>query len=745
MDDVRDAFLVWSVAELVGVLGLPAAGFLFTRLPGAGLALARPLALLVLAYPVWLLASLGLVPYGRASVLLGVAALAALSAWALRRTRPLLTRGGLPLRLWLAGELIFSIAFFGWAALRAFTPEVLETEKPMDMAFVNAVNRSEWFPPHDPWLAGADLNYYYYGHYLVALLVRTTGVEPAVGYNLALALFYALVASALFAVAAALSLAARRAAPRLRAALLPGLAAVLFGVVLGNLAGAVELLERPGSVGAYDWFAPSRVIEGTANEFPLFSFLLGDLHAHVLATPFALVAVAFALQVALAGPRLPAPWLPAGVELLLGALVLGSLYAVNTLDFPTALLVVLAAVVVWIAGPGRRNRRWAVSLWALALPVAALALFAPFVAAFSPHTDGVALVTEHEPFTELMWELLLIYALPAWVLVAAFCERLGRPRRELAWASVLVLVVLVLLAPDRVAGLALLLGAVAVALHAAFDTRLGQGRRFFWILVAVGVGLVAIGDFAYIRDAFDGTPSYRLNTVFKAGYQAWFLLAVAAAYAVFRDDWRLRRPVLLAWRAGLAALVLVLAVYPLLGSYSRTDGFSGERTLDGMRWLERRSPGDAEAIRWLRDEVDGAPTIVEAVGPDYSPAGHARVATFTGLPTVVGWGGHEVQWGHDPGRRPADVDSLFRTSDTTRARRLLARYGVQYVFVGSLERAAYPRASLAKFARLGRPVFSSGGTTVYAVGAADSGRTPAAAPERASNPPQRREVAGDRR
>jgi uncharacterized membrane protein len=135
-----------------------------------------------------------------------------------------------------------------------------------------------------------------------------------------------------------------------------------------------------------------------------------------------------------------------------------------------------------------------------------------------------------------------------------------------------------------------------------------------------------------------------------------------------------------------------------------------------MAWLERSSADDADAIGWLRSRVAGAPTILETVGPDFDPAGAARVSTFTGLPTVLGWAGHETQWGHDTGSRGNDVIELYGTTSIARARKLLDRYRVGYVFVGSLERAEYPEESLRKFARLGRIVFRRGGTTVYRVG-----------------------------
>jgi YYY domain-containing protein len=707
-----EAFLFWGFALLVGLVALPTAGFLFARLPGRGLALARPLGVLLLAYPVWLLASVDVLPYRAWSPYFGLVLLVAVGGaiW-VAAGRPL--PGGATLRLWLVGEAVFTIAFFAWALMRSFAPDVWNTEKPMDMAFVNAVNRSESFPPHDPWMSGESLNYYYFGHYVVALLIRAAGVDPASGFNLGVALFYALTASALYAVAATLALSRRPTA--LTRAILAGLLTVLFALMLGNLAGAAELLGDPRPLGQYDWWSPSRVIDGTANEFPFFSYLLGDLHAHVMATPFALVAVAYALQLALGGPRGgrgSRALALAAAELIVAALVLGSLYAINSLDFPTALLLVAGGAVLWLIRPAA-DRIGRTLVWLPLLALTALALFAPFIARYRPDAAGVALVRERDSFMNFARDVVLIYGLPLWILAAALGHRLGAPFKYVAWGGVALLVLLVVMAPERVAGLFLVGAVAAVALHAALDRRLIQPERFFWLLVALALSLVAVGEFAYIRDDFAETASYRFNTVFKAGYQAWFLLAIAAGCGVVWASGWLRRPLLRAWAAGIAVLVALLTVYPIAGSYARTNGFSAEPTLDGSRWLATSEPGDAGAIRWFRANVRGSPTILEAYGPDFSQEGHGRISTFTGLPTVIGWAGHELQWGHDPGSRPDDVRLAYSTLDLRAARRVLAMYDVRFVVVGSLERAGYPTDGLAKFDRLGRRVYESNGTIVY--------------------------------
>jgi uncharacterized membrane protein len=270
-----------------------------------------------------------------------------------------------------------------------------------------------------------------------------------------------------------------------------------------------------------------------------------------------------------------------------------------------------------------------------------------------------------------------------------------------------------LLAPVDFAGVAAVAALLVVALGALLSRKLAAPERFLWLLIAGGLVCILVPELVYVRDEFDGSDLYRMNTVFKLGYQAWLLLAVAAACALpWASAWLPRR----AWPlwAGITAVLLLLgAVYPYAGTYARKAGFANSPTLDGLNWLRPSAPGDPAAIDWIRANTPGSAVVLEAVGPDYSAFGHGRISTFTGRPTVLGWGGHEVQWDHQPGTREADVSTLYRTRDLARARELIARYGIEYVVFGPIERTTYGDGGLAKWDQLGEKVFDREGTAIW--------------------------------
>ncbi|HEX5926347.1 MAG TPA: DUF2298 domain-containing protein, partial [Baekduia sp.] len=570
------------------------------------------------------------------------------------------------------------------------------------------------------WLSGSSLNYYYFGHYLIAWLIRLTGSDPAVGYNAAVALTFGVTAAAVFGVTASLAsfVGGERTSPR--RLISAGLLGVAFAMLLGTLATVGELEHARHSLLGFRWWQPSRVIPHTANDFPFYSVLLGDLHAHVIAVPFSLLLVAFAINLAARGPRLPSRTVPgrtvaAATELVLAALVLGALAATNSFAAPAAVAIGVGGALIW----GASSARWAAALiWIGVWAAVAFLLFLPFVLRFHPGTHGIGLVNTHSSARRFVWNEFLVYGALAGALAPLYVLRLRRlslSRRQAVpavAASIAVLTLAVVLG----AGVALLVAvALAVGWHAAIDEHARVTERCLWLVVALGATAALIGELVYVRDVFDSGPDYRFNTVFKFGYQAWYLLAVGAAVTVAtttigRTSWPAR-----AWLAAVIALGVAAAVYPLAGSYSASAGFATNPTLDGVRWLKMRSPDDLAAIQWIQANVRGQPTILEATGADYDPLGHGRVSVFTGLPTVLGWLGHELQWNHRPGNRWDDVHTIYATESLPEARRLLDRYRVRYVFAGSLEERDYPGRGLAKFARLGKAVFVRGRTRVYRV------------------------------
>lgn len=802
--------LTWYI--IISALGLAAAPLAFTwlrHLPDRGWGVSRPLGWMLAGYGVWLLAYFDMARVS-GGVGFGALLLVVLASWAV------LNRWGGGWRAWLAWlwehrglivleEGLFLLAFAAWTVVRAHDGAILGTEKPMELAFLNSVMRGGSVPPADPWLAGYAISYYYFGYLLVGLLAHMVGVPSAVAFNLAIALLFALTLLGAFSLGYNL---VRTTAGEVRARM-GGLLSLLFVGVIGNLEGFFEVLNANGYGSAafyrwldiknlvkkppsgtwyptehWWWWRASRVIHDrmpltgadleVITEFPFFSFLLGDLHPHVLALPFVLLALSAAFNLWCSAWTVEEAepvtwwggWLPFDgwglgrtwgiVVLLLSVWLVGGLGFLNAWDFPTYGFVLMAA---WLLGallvgqlrgwpPARCAGRVLPSL--LLVPLGGLALYLPFYIGLQSQAQGVGLVIG---IATKIHQYLIIHGLFYWVwlgLIGALIPtvwRSGVGRAGAVWtllgAGWFLLGVLLrngtlMLASATLWGTGLVLVACFKAL-ASFEQHTkavarhpiiaggswGSGQVAGWIrqdtsslIFALLIGSVAIAltmgtELVYVRDVF-GT---RMNTVFKFYYQAWTMLAVASAFGVV---WLVSRLPLTArgiWAAGLVALLAASLLYPVAATWSKTNRFAGPATLDGLAWFRQARPADAAVVDWLNTRVEGQPFILEATGPQYSE--YARISMATGLPTVLGWGGHELQWRgnyDEPGRREPLIARIYQTTDPEEAKRLLDEFGVRYVVVGDLERQAYQlgQEQVEKFRAFMKPVLELEGVILFA-------------------------------
>ena len=792
----RVPWLVWLLlVEAIALAALPLAVTVFRWLPDRGVVLARPLGLLVVAWLSWLGASAGWWDFSRSSVLAALPALALTSGFLLYRQRSsMLDQARRHWRYLVSVEALFLAAFFVFLIIRAANPDLWHPwrggEKPMDLAYLTAVVKSTTMPPYDPWYAGGYINYYYFGQYIVATLIKVTGIVPSVAYNLAIPLLFALTVTGAFAIGHNLTeFIRRRQYPHLpvRSTLIAGIAAALLVGVLANLDGAAQLVQ--GAWGwangdgfpAFDFWRSSRLMPGqwSITEFPFWSFLFADLHAHVIGIPFTLLALGLALNLALsAGEKLSWQSRLPGLGFL--ALALGALAAINTWDVPAYGLLALAAIAVVIVGRRRTLNLGLLVQWlagAALLGAVAYAMFLPFHSHYDSPFSGLKPSPERTAFwSYVAVHGVMFFLVGSWLVVESY-RRLGLrtgklissgpgaasaqaftpakrslvPPQAAAVGLAITGAVLLSLAGWETVGVLLVFALLTIALAAHWldARRKAEAPAYLFLLTVVGMALaIGIGvDVVSMTNDID-----RMNTVFKFYMDAWVLLGVASGVALWHlwasgvVSWKPSAPLasrgpLLSrgWTAVLALLVLCSAVFPVLGTKARlADRFTVlPLTLDGAAYQQAAvysDPGpsgranafypldaDAKALEYMRRRIDGSPVVLEAVTDQYRWT--PRVADYTGLPVVMGWEWHQTQQRHryslEVHRRFNDVNTMYSTGDVDRALRLLSRYQVEYIYVGAVERLYYPEAGLQKFQALlgnGLEIFyESAEVTIYRV------------------------------
>ena len=352
---------------------------------------------------------------------------------------------------------------------------------------------------------------------------------------------------------------------------------------------------------------------------------------------------------------------------------------------------------------------------------AAVVLYAPYYLTYRSPTGGIGRVytpTAPAQFLQVFGAagvvcvaLLLVLAWEQGMLpnLAATARRSSSEAGHIRVGRVdllLVVLLVVVIGLGALAHLWVLLLSLAVAMIAilVITSHSHPSRRdtFALAMLALAALIIAGTETVYIRDSFGGSL-YRMNTVFKFYFQAWLLLGLAAAYGAFRVYQTVRtrgRTLKAIWITLLVWVVVVGGSYTVLGTISYYSSDSGgpvafqEQGLNGMSFLATADPQDYAAIRWLQAHIAGSPVILEATGGDYSMFG--RVSTFAGLPTLLGWGGHEAQWrGNVPAiqLREKTINTIYSTGSATTADRLLKARNVSLVYVGPCEQLVYGRAT----------------------------------------------------
>jgi YYY domain-containing protein len=682
--------LSWLVLLfLVGLAALPLNLAVFCWLPDRGYILARPVGILLLGWLSWMLTNLTPLHYTRGVILLALALIALVGYASLllpsQRRRFLdlwRTRKGLIL----ATELLFLAFFVVFWLIRWGNPDLWHAwmggEKPMDFAYLNAVIKSTEFPPYDPWFAGGFLNYYYFGQVLVGTLIKLIGIVPYVAYNLVIPTWFAMTAMGAFSVTYNLVAKGTRetegageeqsaSTKKFRPAFF-GLIGALFVTVLGNLGevhllllkagegvlesfsstipglaalvratiGSAEVLfggkALPISINEWYWNAsraiPAGPAESVITEFPFFTFLYADLHAHLIAMPLALVSLSIALAVVKRvegrGEEGEGWWqrlLRALASLFLWALVIGAIRTTNSWDVPPHLLVVLGALV--IAEFSRRGRFdwrlvWAVA-WQFGLVTvfSLFVLYQPFWAYYGSFYNSIRVWTgTRTP----LWAYFVVHGLFLFVIVSYLCARvIGKSRRDpllrrldlslryrdkmdrlreaahivgvqglpvnaLVWGAIVVL--LLLEAFFLVPGL--------VSFTRADPEIAATGAHAYRGLsvLALGLPLTILGLLLLFRPRLSPTKRLwtylvllglamtlgveviviegdigRMNTVFKFYLQVWLMWGVAAAAAL---AWMLPRLQRWSWGRGIWLAILVIlvlfgALYPILATTAK--------------------------------------------------------------------------------------------------------------------------------------------------------------------------------
>ncbi len=669
-----DILIWWLVLEIVGLAAFPIASQLARNLKDNGYSLSKPLGLLLLTYISWIISIF--FGYSYFSVLVSLAVIGACSfVICLVKGKPQVDKKYL-----IRFELLFAGAFVAFAIIRAYSPDIYWTggEKFMDMSFINGILRTAQFPPQDPWMSGTAMDYYYFGYLIVADLIKLTAVLPSIAFNLATASFFALAFTTALGVGY-----------NLTEKMKYGIITAFLVTIAGNLVGFFQLTDILlgkdnviDNILSFNYWPSSRVIPDTINEFPFFSFLQGDVHAHMISITFQLLIILLLLNIFKSNALEPIPLLALG-------LAVGFLYPLNTWDYP-----VYMVLSVFVIGSNlflsKGNAKPAASKYLktimaiVAMAVSSYLFYLPYHISYNLK-NTISFVPDGR--TQLVYYL-AIYGLFLF-LISRFV--VSKSKKSFPRPVYLITALILLSVISIILKLQLLILLVPLLILSILSLLKEQDkpRVFMIILIITGILLSLFCELFYIKDGLgSANPAFiRLNTVFKLYLDNWILWAVPAGYAIFqfRDSFSQKKM----WGTFAIILILMVSVYPVFATIGKSGMFRGEPSLDGELYVKKEHPQDYAAIMWFRN-ITGQPVVLQASGEPYT--WNTYITAFTGLPTVLGWGGHEINWRSNYTQintRFSDVNTMYTSSDTDAVNALLLKYNVSYIYFGEAEAKRY--------------------------------------------------------
>lgn len=630
-------FLIWPVIKKV-----------FSKLPDEGWALGRVMITLICALVIWQLSYLGFAENNSGKIY-AILTLVGLSSLWIVYTNGIKSFfvSKATAKIIAIEEYLFLVGLGVMAIFRAHAPNLDSLEKFMDFGFLKQYLVSPTLPAMDMWQSGQTINYYSFGHFFASVLVRIWGVAPAVGYNLVLAFIFGTGMSLVFLIC--LMFLTKKNS---RAATFGGLVGALAVMVAGN-SHSIWYLLKNGNLTNYWYAEATRFIHNTIHEFPSYSFVVSDLHGHVLDLPIILI---FLLMMIL--------WLENRkriFEVLMGILF-GVMMMTNTWDVAVYGLVLLVLGVQMIINNPREIKKILLSSAVIFISFSATAL--PWWLSFQSITSGVGMVSEGSPF----WQLLAL------------------------WGGGMIINILALVIEGK-----------------------GEKKIIIRTLVFSAILLIAIPEFIYAKDIYPNHP--RANTMFKLTYQAFILMGILLGTTLGKLLEKERAIKLWWRVLALVIISLIFTgtmLFPIKAFPTYYGGFSDYYGLDGEKWMQTTMPENYGAVVYLEKNRNGK-NLVEAVGDSYTL--YNAVSVFSGVPTIEGWRVHEWLWRGGYGivmEREKEVTEIYQGKSVAETIGILNKYNIGWILVGQNERISY-KVNEEKLWGLGEIVWNLGETYLIKV------------------------------
>ena len=756
--------LIWIISlEIIGLTSFIITFKFFNLLNDRGFSISKILGISIFSLLSWIISISNIIPRYTLTlyIILSVSVIVAMKLGYAQRHE---IRNYLLLNwkklLWL--QFIYFIILFTFILFRYIDPLINHTEQPMDLAFLTISINTISGIPLDPWLKGEVLNYYYFGYWIFSDIAKISFLNPEIAYNLAMSTIPALLGISIAGLV--INIMAKRNSIKIQI-FISGLAS-LFSCFLSNIYGllawlneyaitsstfwnsiCIEGLSNPEireSLNWYPtkfwwWFNSSRIInffgpncdqpgsDYTITESPFFSYLLGDLHPHVMAAPFIIAFITICLFLTKSClSTLKFNTILAGI---ITTLMMSICNFINMWNAPILISILyMVFIAKKISDPTQSIVK--IFIFPTIITIVSFLIISPYI--FNTGESITGLYASHT-HTNLIHGL--IVWLPLWIIIIPYSikdfitSKISKNIKTSILISIIATSIpwiIKILSPmtQMASGPSLLEFAIPVSFMVFITTfsatnhtsknGLNEDAIFFYIL-SLGFLLVLIPELFYVGDVFQN----RMNTIFKFYYYAWILFSLGAAYsfkklyAFVNIQNKLKVKLIAVSWAVCALSSILIGLYFVPASVKSKLEYSEYQSLNGLINIKKETPDIYDAIEFIRAKSSSEDGMLEAVG-EWDQSG--LFSRTTGIQNIINWPGHQIQWrGNltELNKRTQDVETIYKTNDTYIAKTKLDFYSIKYAVVGPQEILKYGTSIGVTFEDIGQVVFQNNTLKIY--------------------------------
>ncbi|MEM5793455.1 MAG: DUF2298 domain-containing protein [Candidatus Aenigmatarchaeota archaeon] len=662
-------FIWWLIIEIIGFITLPLSIFIFGNTNDKGYGVSKILGILLLCYFTWIISHI--LPYNLFTILISFSLIISIFLFLSEKVE-LKKFFKKNIKLITTTELIFTFSFIFFTLIRAQTPAAEGLEKLFDMSLINGILRTQKMPPLDPWYSGGNINYYYFGHFIVATLTKISLLPSYVTFNLSLGMLFSFISLGTFVVC--YNLTGKTSFSIFGIFLLAFLGNMLgflqiltilqpplnnFFIKIFNIEYAMTCCHDPhgpfwDQLFSFPVWSSTRIIPNTINEFPYASFLFGEVHAHILSIPIQLLTINLFFEIfSNKNNKKYIIIKNNSIKFLIISFLLGCLYFTNSWEYPTYVgLFVFTLIFNCFKSVNKISHKRIINT----LGIFIIVIIFSFIL-FLPYHINVRKSFNYGFVKERsnIFQIIIIFPVFIYIIFSYFI----------------------------------------------FNKKIKIDFPF--ILTFIGLIILIFCEIFYIDS--------RYNTVFKFYYHIWIFWSISSSYYLSKM-WSNKSKI---WKITLFFLILTCCTITIFSTLDRIKiGLNYGITLDGLKYMKDYHPSDYEIIIWTIKNIKGNPIILEAPGGAFTYS--SIFSTYTGLQTIVGWDNHvAIHRGQWPTERVNDVNEIYTTNNISRMIELLEKYNVSYIFIGSVEKKKYSDSDFSIFDNF-ELVKSFGDNKIFKVG-----------------------------